>query len=96
MEVVGSVTGRPSLDRVVDEAEVDVIVIGHDDPELATALLRQLPPVAVIAVTGDERETGLYELRLRRVGLPEISPTQLVETIRHTMETWTGTARSDG
>jgi len=96
MEVVGSVTGRPSLDRVVDEEEVDVIVIGHDDPRLATALLRQLPPVAVIAVTGDERETGLYELRLRRVPLPEISPTQLVETIRHTMETWAGTAGSDG
>jgi DNA-binding NarL/FixJ family response regulator len=96
MEVVGSVTGRPSLDQAVEEAQIDVIVIGRDDPKLATALLRQRPPVAVIAVTGDEQETGLYELRLRRVGLPEISPGQLVETIRQAMQASVGTARSDG
>jgi len=96
MEVVGSVTGRPSLDRAVEEAQIDVIVIGRDDPNLATALLKQRPPVAVIAVTGDARETGLYELRLRRVGLPEISPAQLVETIRQAMQAWSGTAGSNG
>jgi DNA-binding NarL/FixJ family response regulator len=86
MEVVGSVTGRPSLDRMVEEAQIDVIVIGHDDPQLARALLRQRPPRAVIAVTDDAHESGLYELRLRRVVVPEISPTQLVETIRQAMQ----------
>jgi DNA-binding NarL/FixJ family response regulator len=96
MEVVGSVTGRPSLDRMVEEAQIDVIVIGHDDPGVATALLRQRPPIAVIAVTADAQETGLYQLRPRRVGLPEMSPTRLVETIRQATEPWSGTARSDG
>jgi len=96
MEVVGSVSGRPSLDHVVEEEQIDVIVIGRDDPKLATALLLQRPPVAVIAVTGNAVETGLYELRLNRVGLPEVSPTQLVETIREAMRTWSGTTRTDG
>jgi DNA-binding NarL/FixJ family response regulator len=96
MEVVGSVAGSESLARTIEQSQAEVIVIGHDRPEDAAGLLGRRPPLAVIAVTGDAKESEYYELRPHRVRLGEISPSELVETIRQATRCWSGTAPANG
>jgi DNA-binding NarL/FixJ family response regulator len=96
MEVVGSVADQDSLARTIAQARPEVIVTGHDDPEIAAGLLERRPPLAVIAVTGDAKESEYYELRPQRVQLGEISPSELVEAIRQATRSWSGTARANG
>jgi DNA-binding NarL/FixJ family response regulator len=96
MEVVGSIAGPESLARTIEQSQADAIVIGHDDPEVAAGLLGRHPPLAVIALAGDAKESQYYELRPHRVGLGEISPSELVETIRQATRSRSGTARADG
>jgi DNA-binding NarL/FixJ family response regulator len=96
MEVVASVSDFETLAQTIEQSRAEVIVIGHDDPEVAAGLLERRPPLAVIAVTGDAKESQYYELRPHRVELGEISPSELVETIRQATRSWSGTARADG
>jgi DNA-binding NarL/FixJ family response regulator len=96
MEVVGSAALSESLEQTIEQTGPDVIVIGRDDPEVAEGLLARRPPLAVIAVTGDAKESQYYELRPHRVGLGEISPGELVEAIRQAMRSWSETAGANG
>jgi DNA-binding NarL/FixJ family response regulator len=96
MEVVASVADFETLAQTIEQSRAEVIVIGHDDPEVAAGLLERCPPLAVIAVTGDAKESQYYELRPHRVELGEISPSELVETIRQATRSWSGTARANG
>lgn len=95
MEVVGSVAGSESLAQTIEQSRAEVIVIGHDGPEDTAGLLGRRPPLAVIAVTGGAKESQYYELRPHRVGLGEISPSELVETIRQASRSWSGAARAN-
>ncbi len=82
MEIVGEATGVNGLPDAVLEPGADVVVMGRDDPSLATSLLEQQPGMRVLAVAASGRESWLYELRPHRVPLGEISPKRLVEQIR--------------
>jgi hypothetical protein len=81
MEIVGGTEAMGSLRDV----GADVVVIGHDDPTLATRLVTDRPCLKVLAVTADGRESCGYELRPQRAQLGEISPQGLVDEIRDWM-----------
>jgi hypothetical protein len=95
MEVVASVVDAEGLAWTIEQTQADVVVIGHDDQD-AAVLLGRRPPLAVVAVTDDAKESQYYELRPHRVGLGEISPSELVETIRQATRSWSPTARANG
>lgn len=86
MEVVEATAAMKSLQVVVDAGSADVVVIGRDDPALATRLVTERPCLKVLAVTAGGRESCRYELRPQRASLGEISPRRLVDEIRSWMQ----------
>jgi DNA-binding NarL/FixJ family response regulator len=96
MEVVGSVTGSEALARIIERSRPEVVVIGRDEAEVAEGLLERRSPLAVIAVTRDAKESRYYELRPHKEELGEISPGELVETIRQATRSSSGRARANG
>ena len=82
MEVVAEVPDASSLMSSFERTEVGVVVVGRDDPSLASMLLAQHPQLKILAVANHGRESSLYEMRPQREPLGEISPQRLVEEIR--------------
>jgi DNA-binding NarL/FixJ family response regulator len=95
LEVVDHVSRVEVLEDAARRHDVDVVVIGSDDPELALRLLDLRPRLKVLAVGGEGLDTRLYELRPWRVLLGDVSPRTLVEAIRAAAgATWSATAWS--
>jgi DNA-binding NarL/FixJ family response regulator len=82
MEVIEAEPGAVSLLQLADLSRPDVVITGFDDPGLARGLLTASPHLRVMAVTGDDGDAWLYELRPYRVHLGEVSPRTLVEQVR--------------
>lgn len=80
MEVVEAEPG--SVLELAGRARADVVIMGADDPTIASELLAAHPRVKLLAVTGADGECWLYELRPQRISLGEVSPTSLVDEIR--------------
>jgi DNA-binding NarL/FixJ family response regulator len=90
-----AVTGQPDME-IVDELPHDqmraealmrtaadvVISAGNHDPGAVQQLLEELPRLKVLVVSGDGRDTALYELRPTRTPLGEVSPQTIVDAIR--------------
>lgn len=74
LEVVDDVSRAEVLEYAAHRHDVDVVVIGSDDPELALRLLDLQPQLKVLAVGGEGIDTRLYELRPWRVLLGDVSP----------------------
>jgi DNA-binding NarL/FixJ family response regulator len=94
LEVVAETAAVNGLPDAVSRFGADVVIVGRDDPSLATTLMEGAPRIKVLAVTAGGRESWLYELRPQRVSLGEISPQRLVDEIRKRMnegggEWWT-------
>jgi DNA-binding NarL/FixJ family response regulator len=84
MEIVGRIGGDDLLEAV-RRTQVDVILVG---PRLPTSgsdylgLLRQRPRLRVVAFADDGKNGALYEMRPRRIALPEMSRRALCRSIR--------------
>jgi len=85
-QLVGSVRGVESLPRKITRLNPDVVVLGRNDVELAVKLLQQRPKLAVLAVAEEANVAWIYALSLDRIKLSVLSPTTLVEAIRHATE----------
>jgi chemotaxis response regulator CheB len=81
MEVVEADPGA-SLLHLAGRSRPDVVIIGADDPSIASDLVMALPRLKVLAVTGTGYDASLYELRPHKVQLGEVTPRTLVEEIR--------------
>ncbi len=85
MDVVGRTS---SLDELVDLARAtdpDVVIVGLHDDELPPAcleLLLERPRVKVLAIEERAGRARLYELRPEQVEIGEVSPDEVVDTIR--------------
>ncbi len=87
MEVVGVLSSRGKLRATVAETKADVVVLALEDSELPEdcgRLLHTHPRIRVLGVASDGRRGFLYELRPLKASLGELSPQQLVNTIRTT------------
>jgi len=85
-EIVGTVRDVAALPRKIARLRPDVVVLGRNDVELAVELLQQRPKLAVLAVAEEANVAWLYALSLDRIKLSVLSPTTLVEAIRHATE----------
>jgi hypothetical protein len=65
-----------------DLSEIDVVITGHDDPQLASLLLERYPRLRLFSLVRDGKDSLLYELRPQRVPLGELSTSDLIEAIR--------------
>ena len=85
MDVVGRTS---SLDALVDLARAtdpDVVIVGLHDDELPAACVEMLlehPRVKVLAIEERAGRARLYELRPEQVEIGEVSPDEVVDTIR--------------
>lgn len=62
----------------------DIVILGldhADDAALSCALLARWPQAGVVALMPAGRGAVMYELRVRRKGLGEVSPAELFETL---------------
>lgn len=87
MIVAGEVTGDVALDRAIDEARADVVILQAGHPTLAdsasvSVLDGKAPALRLLAVSDDGRESFLYALKPVRIPLGELSPSRLVTAIR--------------
>jgi DNA-binding NarL/FixJ family response regulator len=82
LEVISGDFEQELLPRMIELEQIDVLVLGRDDPALATALLRRAPQLRVIAVASHGQGSWLYELRPAPVPLGEVSPEKLLEVVR--------------
>lgn len=82
MEVIEVDSRVTSLLQLADRSRPQVVIVGADDPTIAGELVMALPRLKVLAVTGSDCDTFLYELRPHRVRLGEVTPRRLVEEIR--------------
>jgi DNA-binding NarL/FixJ family response regulator len=71
----------------------DVVLLGCNDVELATALLEQQPHLTVLAVAEEGETTWLYALTLEQTRLGALSPTTLVDAIKEATEPTAAAAR---
>jgi DNA-binding NarL/FixJ family response regulator len=83
------VVGTTSLDELLDTArasEPDVVIVGIDAhnglPDECVDLLLERPRVKVLAIEERAGHARLYELRPERVEIGDVSPEEVVESIR--------------
>src|SRR4051794_18017732 len=85
MGVVGSAV---TLDRLRDtalETHADVVIVGLHDrelPAICVELMLERPRVKVLAIEERAGQARLYELRPEQVEIGEVSPDEVVHTIR--------------
>ncbi len=85
MAVVGRATSLGELLVLARETQPDVVVVGLHDSALPTAcleLLLERPRVKVLGIQEHEGRAYLYELRPEQVEIGEVSPDEVVDTIR--------------
>jgi DNA-binding NarL/FixJ family response regulator len=93
IELVGTTPTLDGLPRKVEQLNPDVVVLGCNDVELASALLEQWPRLTVLAVAEEGETAWLYVLTLERTRLGALSPSALVDAIREATEPATAGAR---
>ena len=83
------VVGSTSLDELLDTARAstpDVVIVGIDAhnglPDACLELLLERPRVKVLAIEEHGGTARLYELRPERVEIGDVSPDEVVESIR--------------
>lgn len=84
-ELVGNVIGTVGLALAASKAAADVLVLGRrlQRRDVMRVLCRS-PRMKIITIAPDGHSGALYELRLDRSVLDELSPTALVAAIRGT------------
>lgn len=90
MSIVGSVDARDRVTTALDRTPADVVIVGMRDAETTatlTPVLLAQPRLKLLAISGDERSSYLYELRPHTVPLGDVSPQGLVDAIRSAVAT---------
>jgi DNA-binding NarL/FixJ family response regulator len=85
MSIVGAIDSRDRVTSALVRTPADVVIVGLRDAETTASLNRVLleqPRLKLLAISGDERSSYLYELRPHTVSLGDISPQGLVDAIR--------------
>jgi DNA-binding NarL/FixJ family response regulator len=85
MAIVGHAASLGELVELARATEPDVVVVGLHNSELPTAcreLLLERPRVKVLGIEEHEGHAYLYELRPEQVEIGEVSPDEVVDTIR--------------
>jgi DNA-binding NarL/FixJ family response regulator len=85
MGVVGRTSLLADLPNLARETDPDVVIVGLHDGDLppeCRELLLERPRVKVLALEESAGHARLYELRPERVEIGEVSPDEVVETIR--------------
>jgi|SRR5262245_15751167 len=85
MGVVGRTSSLTELHELARETDPDVVIVGIGDdelPEECLDLLLERPRVKVLALQEHAGRARLYELRPERVEIGDVTPDEVVETIR--------------
>ena len=85
MGVVGRAASLDELHDVAEETDPDVVIVGLHDAELPQAcleLLLERPRLKVLGIEEQDGHVQLYELRPEQVEIGEVSPDEVVDTIR--------------
>lgn len=85
MGVVGRAASLDELHDVAEETDPDVVIVGLHDAELPQAcldLLLERPRLKVLGIEEHDGHVQLYELRPEQVEIGEVSPDEVVDTIR--------------
>jgi len=85
MGVVGRASSLDALPGLARAADPDVVIVGLRDgtlPPPCVELLLERPRVKVLAIEERAGNAQLYELRPEQVEIGEISPDEVVDTIR--------------
>jgi DNA-binding NarL/FixJ family response regulator len=85
MALVGTASSLRELVGLARRTKPDVVVVGLHDHDLAPDYLELLfdqPRTRVLGITALDGHAYLYELRPEQVELGEVSPDDVVETIR--------------
>jgi len=89
LEVVGAVSSLDDFDYALAIHQADVVVAGvsgtHSGREF-DPLLRAHPAVRVFSLQGDGRQTVLHEMRPHSVPLGNVTPEELIDAIRTSVE----------
>jgi DNA-binding NarL/FixJ family response regulator len=87
MAVVGSASSLGELLELARSTDPDVVVVGLADADLprdCLELLFERPHVSVLGIEAHEGRAWLYELRPEQIEIGEVSPDEVVDTIRLT------------
>jgi DNA-binding NarL/FixJ family response regulator len=85
MAVVGHAAALDELHEVAHATDPDVVVAGVHDahlPRLFLDLLLERPRMKVLGIQEHEGQAWLYELRPEQIEIGEVSPDDVVHTIR--------------
>ena len=85
MAVVGRGSSLEHLVELARETEPDVVVVGLERPGLprdCLALLLDRPRVRILGIEAHEGLAWLYELRPEQIEIGEVSPEEVVGSIR--------------
>lgn len=85
MALVGSVHSADQLRDLARATDPHVVVVGLSSAELphdCLELLLERPRVRVLGIVENEGHAYLYELRPEQLEIGEVSPDDVVETIR--------------
>lgn len=85
MSVVGRASSLDQLRPVALATAADVVIVGLHNAELPATyfeLLLERPRMKVLAIEERGGHAWLYELRPERVAIGEVSPDEVVDTIR--------------
>lgn len=85
MAIVGRTTALDELVELARATSPDVVVAGFHDSRLPPAyleLLLERPRVKVLGLHEHEGQAWLYELRPDQIEIGEVSPDEVVHTIR--------------
>ncbi len=85
MIVVGEVDHPFGILLATARTAADVVILALPDsefPAVCDHLLREYPRIKILAVAADPTRTALYEMRPHRVPIADVSPEELLDTIR--------------
>lgn len=85
MSVVGRAESLDELHEVALDTDSDVAIVGLHDrvlPSVCLDLLLERPRMKLLAIEERAGQAWLYELRPEQVEIGEVSPDEVVETIR--------------
>ena len=85
MDVVGHAATVDDLLELARQTEPDVVIVGLHDSELPDEcldLLLERPRVKVLAIEEQGGRAQLFELRPEQIELGEVSPDEVVHSIR--------------
>ena len=70
-------------------ASADIVILGLSEPQdvtLVPAVFAQWPRAQVMTITQTGHDAAVYELQPRRRALGDMSPTEIVHTLRQAVE----------